>query len=377
VRPHRWLTLALIVMSPALLVDLGLRLLEDREIGTGGLITLDSPAMPDTVRIGEHTLAVTGAFVQDVQSDRLSLRAWAPTPNIRVIHPGNSDPVTVQVENLPTRVRLDASGPVEQERDGLIRTLRFSPLATRHLGFIDAERQVSFAVLGDTGDSPTFIQALRLAASRGADFLIHAGDLIYRDEQMPHIRDILATSPLPVFTVRGNHDYRNAARIAFMRGLSPPYYTFQLGGATFIILDNALSYIPTFWRRSTQYRWLTDVLGMPAEGPVFVVMHKPPFDLRPDTQGRAMEDTGFAQALIRSFGRAGVDAVFTGHIHASYRWPQDGIPYVISGEGSTSPEGKDHNRMAWVDVRGWAVTITQIPIWGTAETGSLRSEGAR
>jgi len=78
-------------MSPALLVDLGLHLLEDREIGTGGLITLDSPAMPDTVRIGEHTLAVTGAFVQDVQSDRLSLRAWAPTPNIHVIQPGNSN----------------------------------------------------------------------------------------------------------------------------------------------------------------------------------------------------------------------------------------------------------------------------------------------
>jgi predicted phosphodiesterase len=358
VRPHHWLTLALIVMSPALLVHFGLHFLEDRGIHSGGLITLDSPAMPDTVPIGEHTFAVSGAFVQDVQSDRLSLRAWAPTPNIRVIQPGNSIQVTVQVENLPTRVRLEASGPVAQERNGLIRTLRFSPQATCRLEFIDAERRVSFAVLGDTGDSPTVIQALRLAASRGADFLIHAGDLIYRDEQMPHIRDILATTPLPVFTVRGNHDYRNAARIAFMRGLSPPYYTFQLGGATFIILDNTLSYIPTFWRRSTQYRWLTDVLGMPAEGPVFVVMHKPPFDPRPDAQGDAMEDASFAQALIRRFARAGVDAVFTGHIHASYRWVQDAISYVISGEGFTSPEGKDHNRMAWVDVRGWAVTIT-------------------
>jgi hypothetical protein len=72
-----------------------------------------------------------------------------------------------------------------------------------------------------------------------------------------------------------------------------------------------------------------------------------------------------------------VDAVFTGHIHDSYRWVQDAIPYVISGEGFTSPEGKDHNRMAWVDVCGWAVTISQIPIWGTADTGSLRSEGVR
>jgi 3',5'-cyclic AMP phosphodiesterase CpdA len=114
-----------------------------------------------------------------------------------------------------------------------------------------------------------------------------------------------------------------------------------------------------------------------AEGPVFVVMHKPPFDPRPDAQGDAMEDASFAQALIRRFARAGVDVVFTGHVHSSYRWVQDAIFYVISGEGFTSPEGKDHNRMAWGNVRGWAVTITQIPIWGTADIGSLRSPGVR
>jgi predicted phosphodiesterase len=375
VKPHRRFIVALIVMSFALLVALGFRLLENVGISRAGLIPLDAPVMPATVHMGGHIFAVTGAFVRDSQPDLLRLRAWAPTPSLRVIQPGTSNQVTVEIENLPMRMSLAASGPVAEQRDGLMRTLRFSPQATRRLGFTDSEPEVTFAVLGDTGDSPTFIEALHLAASRGADCLIHAGDLIYRDEQMPRIRDILATSPLPVFTVRGNHDYRNAARIGFMRELSPAYYAFRLGGATFIILDNAVSYIPTFWRRSTQYQWLTDVLGMPAEGPVFVVMHKPPFDPRPDTPGHAMEDTGFARALLRAFSGAGVDAVFTGHIHASHRWARDGIPYVISGEGFTSPEGREHNRMAWVHVRGWTVTITHIPIWGTADAGAPRGEG--
>jgi hypothetical protein len=79
-----------------------------------------------------------------------------------------------------------------------------------------------------------------------------------------------------------------------------------------------------------------------------------------------MEDEEFAEALMRGFARAGVDGVFTGHIHASHRWVRDGIPYVVSGEGFTSPAGSNRNRMAWVHVRGWEVTIAQIPIWGPA-----------
>lgn len=365
-RPYRWLTLALIALSIALLVDLGGDLLEDRGIRLRGLITLDPPPSPVVIRLDGHTLSVMGALVRAVRSDHVSLRAWEPTPTIRVIEPGDPGQITLEVENLPLRVRLSASGPVEEDRRGPTRILRFAPQDTHRLGFTDPEREVTFAVLGDTGDSATFVQALHLAASQGADFLIHAGDLIYRDEQIAHVQEILATSPLPIFTVRGNHDYRNEARIDVMRGLSPAFYAFRMGGVTFIILDNGISYIPTLWWRSTQYRWLTDVLSMPREGPLFVAMHKPPFDPRPARQHHGMEDEGFAEALMRGFTRAGVDAVFAGHIHASHRWVRDGIPYVVSGEGFTSPAGSNCNRMAWVHVRGWEVTIAQIPIWGPA-----------
>jgi 3',5'-cyclic AMP phosphodiesterase CpdA len=148
-----------------------------------------------------------------------------------------------------------------------------------------------------------------------------------------------------------------------------------MGGVTFIILDNAISYIPTLWWRSTQYQWLTDVLSMPREGPLFVAMHKPPFDPRPARQHHGMEDEAFAEALMRGFTRAGVDAVFTGHIHASHRWVRDGIPYVVSGEGFTSPAGSNRNRMAWVHVCGWQVTIAQISIWGPAYAESPSKTG--
>src|SRR5262249_25948916 len=150
--------------------------------------------------------------------------------------------------NVPARLRLESAGPVEETRTGLVRALRFAPAATRRLALVDPGREVTFALLGDTGDDPTFDEALALAARRGADFFLHVGDLIYEDAQMPHLSRILATAPVPIYVARGNHDYRNQARIDFMRALGPPYYTFQIGGATFIVLDDAGNYLPTFWR---------------------------------------------------------------------------------------------------------------------------------
>lgn len=44
--------------------------------------------------------------------------------------------------------------------------------------------------------------------------------------------------------------------------------------------------------------------------------------------------------------------------------------YVVSGEGFTSPDGSGANRMAWVRVRGWDVTIRHVPIWRPSETGA-------
>ncbi len=362
-RINRWLALLLVAASLAFVADLGIRLLQDRRIRLQTLVTLDPPPSPAVARAGGHALSLSGALVRTREADRLVLRAWAPTPAIHVLEPG-AGLLTLVVENVPARVRLEASGAVEETRAGNTRTLRFAPTTTRRLAFVDHGREVTFAVLGDTGDDPTFSEALRLAAHMDADFFLHAGDLIYEDAQMPHLARILATAPVPVFAIRGNHDYRNQDRIDFMRALGPPYYAFRMGGATFVILDNAGNYPPTFWRRSTQYRWLTDVLGIARDGPLFVAAHKPPFDRRTGSKRAYLDDEPFARQLMQDFVHAGVVAVFTGHVHETHFWVQDGIPYVVNGEGFESPDGVRRHRMAWVRVRGSDVVIHQVPIWG-------------
>jgi predicted phosphodiesterase len=364
-RLRRWaLVVALALVSAVLLGDVALRGLQDKRIRLQTLVTLDPPAAPIVLRVGGHTLAITGALVRVPTADPVVLRAWAPTPSIQVVQAVGPGVVTLAVENIPARVHLEGDGPVQETRRGLTRTVSFAPATTRHVGFADLAHDVTFALLGDTGDDPTFPEALRLAALMDAEFLIHLGDLIYGDEQMPGIRRIMDASPIPIYMVRGNHDYRNQARIDFMRTLGPPYYVFRIGGATFVVLDNAGNYLPTFWRRSTQYHWLTGVLGVPRDGPLFVVAHKPPFDRRTGEKRAYLDDEPFAAQLMRDFVRAGVAAMFTGHVHGTHYWVQDGIPYVINGEGFESPTGPKRHQMGWVRVRGREVVIHQVPIWG-------------
>jgi predicted phosphodiesterase len=371
VRRSPGLVAALALAAGALVAMLGLHLGQDVRIRMRTLLTMEPPPGPLVVRVGEHTLSVSGALVRS-QSDRhrLVLRAWAPTPTVEVVEAGRGE-VRMAVENLPRRVRLEAVGPVREERLGTTRVVDFSPAATGRLGFADRSAEVTFAALGDTGDDPTWAEALRRAAEMEADFFLHLGDLIYSDNMLPNIVRIMEAAPLPIYMVRGNHDYRNQERIDFMRGLGPPYYLFRMGGASFIVLDNSNNYLPGFWRRSTQYRWFTGMLGLPREGPLFVAAHKPPFDRRPDAPAD-LDDRPFAQALMRDFVRAGVRAVFAGHAHATHLWMQDGIPYVINGEGYQSPEGPRRHRMAWVRVRGWDVDIRQVPIWTGSQADPSR-----
>ena len=148
-----------------------------------------------------------------------------------------------------------------------------------------------------------------------------------------------------------------------MRRLGPPYYAFRFGAASFVVLDNAGDYLPTLWRDSTQYRWWTGVLAEPRPGPLFVAMHKPPFDRRSGPRSAGMLDHRFAAQLMRDFRQAGVDAVFAGHVHDAHLWVEDGIPYVVSGEGFESPQPSGENRVARVRVRAGQVAIEYLPIW--------------
>jgi hypothetical protein len=93
-------------------------------------------------------------------------------------------------------------------------------------------------------------------------------------------------------------------------------------------------------------------------------MHKPPFDRRTGPRRAGMVDRPFARRLMADFRRAGVEAVFTGDVHGAYLWEEDGIPYVVSGEGFETPRGSSEvNQVAWARLRSGRLAVEFIPIW--------------
>jgi predicted phosphodiesterase len=361
---RRWPVALLLLAVLAGAAPLAAISLRDARIRLKTLIELDPPAAPIEVEVAGHRLSVSGADVVKRSGDQLRLRAWAPGPTLRVVEAGGPGTIEVTVDNLLRRSRLAATGPVEDTPAGLARQLRFAPRSTRWLAFSGPDDDVAFFVLGDTGDNPAFGAALQLGAIKGVDFLLHTGDLVYDDAQIPNLRRLFALSPLPIYFVRGNHDYRNDVRIAFMRELGPPYYAFRVGGATFVVLDNAGDYLPGLLRHSTQYHWWTGALGESRPGPLYVAMHKPPFDRRTGDRRAGMSDPAFARRLMADFRRAGVKAVFTGDVHGAYLWEEDGISYVVSGEGFETPRGSSEvNQVAWARLRGGRLAVEFIPIW--------------
>ena len=76
-----------------------------------------------------------------------------------------------------------------------------------------------------------------------------------------------------------------------------------------------------------------------------------------------MLDESFARQLHQDFRQAGVDTVFTGHVHAAHLWMEDGLLYVVSGEGFESPLPSGENRVAWARLRDGRLAVEFIPIW--------------
>lgn len=320
-----------------------------------------SPPEPrGRARNGAYEVVSAGAAVVELGARAVTLRAWAPSMRAAVT-PLQGAPITVTIQNLPRRARLGAAPGVSERVSGSDRVLS-GPDAARWEFHYDLSRDdLRFAVVGDTGASRTFEQALRTAAGLEADFAVVVGDLAYSDRDIPRLRALLTAAPLPVYVGRGNHDYASGARRDFIGPLAPPYYAFAFGGAAFVVLDTGREFLPGLGVDSGQHEWLRRTLADPLGSPVFVFMHKPPLRRHPEAFGHAMWDRPYARALVRDFERAGVRMVFAGHLHEHDTWERRGVTYVITGEGKTPRAGRP--QMAVVDVQAGIAHLRFVPIW--------------
>jgi 3',5'-cyclic AMP phosphodiesterase CpdA len=311
------------------------------------------------VRTPTSVVRTVGAAVVGADGDRVTLRAWSPTPQVRV-DPGGAPP-TVRLTNVPRRARWWASAGVRQEVDGSALLFRGPEDRPWAVSAAAGGRPCSFAVLGDTGASPTFAAALRRAADLGADFFVVVGDLLYHDAEVAPLLALLEASPLPVYFVRGNHDYASRARREALGRLAPAFYAFEWCEASFVMLDNGLERLPRTGAWSDQYEWLERTLLEPHGAPRFVFLHKSPLASPDERPWHAMWDRDYARRLARSFEEAGVHAVFAGHRHVHERRETGGVLYVTVGEGRA---GRSRGPvMAVVRMTTADPDVEFVPVW--------------
>jgi len=158
--------------------------------------------------------------------------------------------------------------------------------------------------------------------SPAPDLVVMTGDLINgpRPGEYAVLAELLAPLRLPHLVIPGNHDDRAGMRDCFGHlGVLPPageylHYVHDVGGLRILALDTIVPGVPEGLLDPPRLAWIRDRLEeTPADQPVLVLMHHPPFVSGIANMDR-MNCAGapHLEALLR--GR-NVVGILCGHIH--------------------------------------------------------------
>ena len=214
----------------------------------------------------------------------------------------------------------------------------------RHLQLIDKKRETfSFAVFGDNKNSiTTFDNLIKKVNAEDVLFAIDIGDLVEdgEREKFRFFINQIRHSDKPLLTAIGNHELREDGRGTYYNLFGRFYYSFTVGDAYFIILDDANEYNLDPW----QMQWLKEQLEKSLKYKYrFVFMHVPLFD--PRTEGlriaHNLKDVKLAKHLDTLFNEYNITMLFASHIHAYYRGVWGRTPYIITGGAGAELVGTD------------------------------------
>lgn len=192
------------------------------------------------------------------------------------------------------------------------------------------------------GKMETFAQFMNILKP---DFVVEGGDFKdlgrSREESflyLDRIEAAFAKFKGPRYHVLGNHDHDNLTKEEFLAHVAnagqetaKPYYSFRVGGVTFVVLDANYGYDGRpysrgnfSWKKTLlpdeEIEFLTDELAK-APGPVVPILHQ---------QLDARDETGIANAravkdILVASGK--VKFVLQGHYHEGQQSDEDGIHY--------------------------------------------------
>ena len=205
------------------------------------------------------------------------------------------------------------------------------------------EDEFTFVVMGDNKNSVSTFGNIIEAINEDNEvkFVVNTGDMVFDGSPVKYNFLLKQIRKLrkPFLTVPGNHDVEDHGVENYLRIFGPLYYSFHVGPAYFIVLDNSNE------KRIDPYQmeWLREELMKSQNYRYrFVFMHVPIFDPRVRKQpGHSMRDVKNAKEVVSILKEYNVTMVFTGHIHGYFEGRWDGVPFIISGGGGAELMGLD------------------------------------
>lgn len=220
-------------------------------------------------------------------------------------------------------------------------------------------RKVKFGIISDIHpdimhDGPERLAAfLKEARKQKVDFIIETGDFCQAKDENIHFRNLWNDFPAPHYHVIGNHDLDIVDKpdyIAFA-GLPSRYYSFDLKGFHFIVLDPNNIEVDGKCRspfRSGRYgnmidpeqlEWLRSDLA--ATDKRCLLFSHQSFE-RPDAVKNAAELRAILEDENRRAGYNKVIAALSGHDHTDYHKVINGIAYIQINSASNQWVGDDY-----------------------------------
>lgn len=156
--------------------------------------------------------------------------------------------------------------------------------------------------------------------SSAVDVVLVSGDLADHGlpEEYAEVARELAFD-VPVLVLPGNHDVSAPLRAglsAFVDspGVDHPVHQIRhVGAARFVLVDSTVPGEDHGLLSDESLAWLDRTLGEPADGPLFVAMHHPPFELHHPVmdQWKLQNPDALAEVLADK----PITALLTGHVH--------------------------------------------------------------
>lgn len=233
---------------------------------------------------------------------------------------------------------------------------------------IISKNNIIVDVFADTHTKYYLDELIETSNKDNPDLILHAGDIVDADtkEEWDGIKEILSKVSKPFIVTAGNHDtLNNSNELSLNFGDSTQFYTY--GNANIITL-NSSKMSSIYSTDPTQYEFLKRALNLTNRKNIIILTHVPVKDFINKNYIMPERDIKLLKDIIIDYKSKNKDKnvlVIFGHQHIFKKWNENGVDFIIAGNGS----GKRYAKLEDGGYLGFTrlyindnITIRSVPI---------------